>query len=168
MFYQVYPRSFADSNGDGVGDLDGVVARLNYLSSLGVDAIWLNPVTVSPMADHGYDVADPRDVDPLFGGLAALERLIGEAHRRGIKITMDLVPNHTSSQHPWFQAALAGGRAALRGIATSFATAVDPADRRRRTTGSRCSVDRPGPGWSSRTAIRASGTCTCSTPSSRT
>ncbi|MDA3662708.1 glycoside hydrolase family 13 protein [Mycobacterium xenopi] len=109
VFYQVYPRSFADSNGDGVGDLDGVVARLDYLSSLGVDAIWLNPVTVSPMADHGYDVADPRDVDPLFGGLAALERLIGEAHRRGIKITMDLVPNHTSSQHPWFQAALAGG-----------------------------------------------------------
>jgi alpha-glucosidase len=109
VFYQVYPRSFADGNGDGVGDLDGLLARLDYLTMLGIDAIWLNPVTVSPMADHGYDVADPRDVDPLFGGLAALERLIAEAHRRGIKVTMDLVPNHTSSQHPWFQAALAAG-----------------------------------------------------------
>jgi alpha-glucosidase len=109
VFYQVYPRSFADSNGDGVGDLDGVAARLDYLRALGVDAIWINPVTVSPMADHGYDVADPRDVDPLFGGMAALERLIAAAHQHGIKIIMDVVPNHTSSQHPWFQAALAAG-----------------------------------------------------------
>ncbi|WP_328358439.1 glycoside hydrolase family 13 protein [Mycobacterium sp. NBC_00419] len=107
IFYQIYPRSFADSDGDGVGDLGGVVAHLDHLSTLGIDAIWLNPVMVSPMADHGYDVADPRDVDPLFGGLAALERLITEAHARGIRITMDLVPNHTSSQHAWFQAALA-------------------------------------------------------------
>ena len=106
VFYQLYPRSFADSDGDGVGDLGGVVGRLDYLVELGVDAIWLNPVTVSPMADHGYDVADPRDIDPLFGGLAAFERLIEEAHRRGIKVTMDVVPNHTSSAHPWFQAAL--------------------------------------------------------------
>ena len=109
MFYQVYPRSFADSDGDGVGDLDGVAARLDYLDRLGVDALWLSPIIVSPMADHGYDVADPRDIDPLFGGLAAFERLIAAAHERGIKITMDLVPNHTSSQHPWFQAALAAG-----------------------------------------------------------
>ena len=109
VFYQVYPRSFCDSNGDGVGDLDGVIAKLDYLELLGVDAIWINPVTVSPMADHGYDVADPRDVDPLFGGIGALDRLIEAAHRRGIKVTMDLVPNHTSSQHPWFQAALAAG-----------------------------------------------------------
>jgi alpha-glucosidase len=109
VFYQVYPRSFADSNGDGVGDLDGVTARLGYLQWLGIDAIWLNPVAVSPMADHGYDVSDPRDVDPLFGGLAALDRLVGAAHRRGIKVVMDLVPNHTSSAHPWFQAALAAG-----------------------------------------------------------
>lgn len=109
VFYQVYPRSFADSDGDGVGDLDGVTARLDYLTQLGIDAIWINPVTVSPMADHGYDVADPRDVDPLFGGLAALERLIAAAHDRNIKITMDLVPNHTSSAHPWFQAAVAAG-----------------------------------------------------------
>ncbi len=107
IFYQVYPRSYADSDGDGVGDLDGVAAQLDYLDTLGVDAIWINPVTVSPMADHGYDVADPRDVDPLFGGLGALERLIAAAHQRGIKITMDLVPNHTSSAHPWFTEALA-------------------------------------------------------------
>ena len=109
VFYQVYPRSFCDSNGDGVGDLHGVIAKLDYLKLLGVDAIWMNPVTVSPMADHGYDVADPRDVDPLFGGIGALDRLIEAAHRLGIKVTMDLVPNHTSSQHPWFQAALAAG-----------------------------------------------------------
>jgi alpha-glucosidase len=109
VFYQVYPRSFADSNGDGVGDLDGLTARLGHLEQLGVDAIWLNPVTVSPMADHGYDVADPRDIDPLFGGMAAIERLIAAAHQRGMKITMDVVPNHTSSAHPWFQAAVAAG-----------------------------------------------------------
>jgi len=109
IFYQVYPRSFADSNGDGVGDLDGLVAHLDHLSMLGIDAIWLNPVNVSPMADHGYDVSDPRDVDPLFGGLEALERLIAQAHGRDIRVTMDLVPNHTSSQHAWFQAALSAG-----------------------------------------------------------
>ena len=85
VFYQVYPRSFADSNGDGVGDLDGLTAHLDHLEQLGVDAIWLNPVTVSPMADHGYDVADPRDIDPLFGGMAAIERLIAAAHQRGIE-----------------------------------------------------------------------------------
>ncbi|KZS82651.1 glycoside hydrolase family 13 protein [Mycobacterium persicum] len=109
VFYQVYPRSFADSDGDGVGDLDGLTARLEYLQQLGIDGIWINPVTVSPMADHGYDVANPRDIDPLFGGMAAFERLVTAAHQRGIKVTMDVVPNHTSSQHPWFQAALAAG-----------------------------------------------------------
>jgi alpha-glucosidase len=109
VFYQVYPRSFRDSNGDGIGDLDGVTAGLDYLAGLGVDALWLNPVTVSPMADHGYDVADPRDIDPMFGGIEAFDRLVAAAHDRGIRITMDLVPNHTSSAHPWFQAALAAG-----------------------------------------------------------
>ena len=106
-FYQVYPRSFADSNSDGVGDLDGVTAHLDYLAWLGVEALWLNPVMVSPMADHGYDVANPRDIDPLFGDLAALDRLVAAAHERDIKLTMDLVPNHTSSAHPWFVEALA-------------------------------------------------------------
>src|ERR1700747_365558 len=109
VFSQVCPRSFADSTGDGVGDLDGVAAKLDHLDLLGIDAIWLNPVTVSPMADHGYDVADARDVDPLFGGLALLDRMAAAAHRRNIKVTMALVANHTSSQHPWFQAALQAG-----------------------------------------------------------
>jgi alpha-glucosidase len=107
VFYQVYPRSFADSNGDGVGDLDGITERLDYLADLGVQALWLNPVMVSPMADHGYDVADPRDIDPLFGDLNALDRLVDAAHARGIRVTMDLVPNHVSSAHPWFVEALA-------------------------------------------------------------
>ena len=107
VFYQVYPRSFADSDGDGVGDINGVAAQLDYLERLGIDSIWFSPIMVSPMADHGYDVSDPRDIDPLFGDLGAFEGLIASAHERGIKITMDLVPNHTSSEHPWFQEALA-------------------------------------------------------------
>ncbi|TGD85111.1 alpha-amylase [Mycolicibacterium sp. CH28] len=130
VFYQIYPRSFADSNGDGVGDLDGVTDRLDHLSRLGVDAIWLNPVMVSPMADHGYDVADPRDVDPLFGGLAALERLIAEAHARGIRVTMDLVPNHTSSQHAWFQAALAAAPGSVERERYIFRDGLGPSGER--------------------------------------
>ena len=106
MIYQVYPRSFADSDGDGVGDLPGITARLPYLSALGVDALWLSPVYRSPMADAGYDVADYRVVDPLFGGSEAADRLITEAHRLGLRVVMDLVPNHTSDEHAWFRAAL--------------------------------------------------------------
>ena len=127
MFYQVYPRSFRDSDGDGVGDLDGVAANLDYLKRLGIDAVWLNPVMVSPMVDHGYDVADPRDVDPLFGGIDALDRLVEAAHARGIKVTMDLVPNHTSSQHPWFQAALAAGRGSTQRERYVFRDGLGPA-----------------------------------------
>jgi len=107
--YQIYVRSFADSNGDGVGDLPGVAARLPYVRDLGVDAIWLTPWYVSPMADGGYDVADYRDIDPLFGTLADAERLIRGAHGHGLKIIIDIVPNHCSSQHRWFKAALAAG-----------------------------------------------------------
>ncbi|GAA3887334.1 glycoside hydrolase family 13 protein [Saccharothrix violaceirubra] len=106
VFYQVYVRSFADASGDGVGDLDGIRSRLGYLELLGVDALWLTPFYRSPMADHGYDVADPRDVDPLFGDLAAFDRLVADAHEHNIKITVDLVPNHSSDRHAWFQAAL--------------------------------------------------------------
>lgn len=168
VFYQVYPRSFADSNGDGVGDLDGLASRLDHLQQLGVDAIWINPVTVSPMADHGYDVADPRDIDPLFGGMPAFERLVAAAHRQGIKVTMDVVPNHTSSAHPWFQAALADLPGSPARDRYSFATGGAPTGRCRRTTGSRCSAGRPGPECANRTATRASGTCTFSTPNSRT
>ena len=107
VFYQVYPRSFADANGDGVGDLQGVRDKLGYLELLGVDALWLSPVMRSPMADHGYDVSDPRDIDPLFGDLEVMDDLIEAAHARQIKVTMDLVPNHTSVEHDWFRAAVA-------------------------------------------------------------
>jgi len=106
VIYQIYPRSFADSDGDGIGDLPGVVARLDDLVALGVDAIWLSPFYPSPQADAGYDVADYRDVDPIFGRLADADRLIAEAHDRGLRVIVDLVPNHTSSAHPWFVEAL--------------------------------------------------------------
>ncbi len=106
VFYQIYPRSFQDSNGDGVGDLPGITARLDHLNgrddSLGIDAIWLSPFYRSPMKDFGYDVSDYRDVDPAFGTLADFDRLLAEAHRRGIRVIVDLVPNHTSDEHPWF------------------------------------------------------------------
>ena len=107
VIYQVYPRSFSDGNGDGVGDLAGIRAKLPYLQWLGVDAIWFNPWYASPMADAGYDVADYRAIDPIFGTLAEAESLIEEAHALGIRIIVDVVPNHVSNVHPWFQAALA-------------------------------------------------------------
>ncbi|MFJ7291157.1 glycoside hydrolase family 13 protein [Streptomyces collinus] len=109
VIYQVYIRSFADGNGDGVGDIAGLRSRLPYLKSLGVDAVWINPWYKSPMADHGYDVADYRDIDPLFGTLSDAERLIEEAHALGIRVIPDIVPNHTSDRHAWFRAALAAG-----------------------------------------------------------
>jgi alpha-glucosidase len=109
VIYQVYVRSFADGNGDGIGDLDGVRAKLSHLADLGVDALWFTPWYPSPMADGGYDVADYRDIAPMFGSLAAAEKLISEAHGFGIRIITDVVPNHCSDQHPWFQRALAGG-----------------------------------------------------------
>src|ERR1700678_244196 len=105
--YQVYVRSFADGNGDGVGDLHGIRDRLDYLASLGVDAVWLNPCFPSPMADAGYDIADYRDIEPSFGTLAEMDALIAEAHQRGLKILLDIVPNHCSDRHPRFQEALA-------------------------------------------------------------
>ncbi|MHA6625728.1 alpha-amylase family glycosyl hydrolase [Pseudonocardia sichuanensis] len=106
VVYQVYVRSFADGDGDGVGDLEGIRARLGYLELLGVDALWLTPFYTSPMVDHGYDVADARDVDPVFGDLATFDRLVADAHEHGLRVTIDLVPNHTSSEHEWFRAAL--------------------------------------------------------------
>ncbi|WP_034269345.1 glycoside hydrolase family 13 protein [Haloechinothrix halophila] len=107
VIYQVYVRSFADANGDGVGDLAGVRGRLGHLRDLGVDALWLTPFYTSPMADGGYDVADYRDVDPLFGDLDDAKALIADAHALGLRVITDIVPNHTSSEHPWFQEALA-------------------------------------------------------------
>lgn len=102
IIYQIYPRSFQDSNDDGVGDLPGITSRLDYLQWLGIDAIWLSPIFPSPMADFGYDVADYCDIHPLFGTLADFDKLLAEAHTRGIKLLLDLVPNHTSSEHRWF------------------------------------------------------------------
>jgi alpha-glucosidase len=107
VIYQVYPRSFSDSTGDGVGDLDGITARLDAIAALGADAVWLSPFYVSPQHDAGYDVADYTDVDPLFGDLAAFDRLLAHAHALGLRVIVDIVPNHSSNEHPWFQAALA-------------------------------------------------------------
>ncbi|TBW36469.1 DUF3459 domain-containing protein [Siculibacillus lacustris] len=103
IVYQVYPWSFQDSNGDGMGDLPGILARLDHLERLGIDAVWLSPVYPSPMKDFGYDISDYCGVDPRFGTLADLDRLIAELHGRGMKLIMDFVPNHTSDQHPWFE-----------------------------------------------------------------
>ncbi len=102
VFYQVYPRSFQDTDGDGVGDIRGIIERLPYLKSLGIDAVWLSPIFPSPMADFGYDVADYTGIDPLFGGMDDFDALVRAAHERDLKIILDLVPNHTSDQHPWF------------------------------------------------------------------
>ena len=110
VFYQIYPRSFADGDGDGMGDLVGITARMGYLADLGVDALWLSPCFTSPQVDHGYDISDYRDIDPLFGSLADMDELITTAHDHGIRVTLDFVPNHTSDQHAWFQAAVAAGR----------------------------------------------------------
>lgn len=118
IVYQIYPWSFQDSNGDGIGDLPGIISRLDYLNgsadSLGVDAIWLSPIYPSPMHDFGYDVSDYCDIDPRFGTLADFDRLTAEAHRRGIRVIMDLVLNHTSDQHPWFVESRASRTSAKR------------------------------------------------------
>jgi alpha-glucosidase len=106
VIYQVYPRSFADSNGDGIGDLPGITSRLDSLASLGIDAVWLSPFMRSPQKDAGYDVSDYCDVDPLFGTLADFDAMVSRAHELGLRVLIDLVPNHTSDQHKWFQAAL--------------------------------------------------------------
>jgi alpha-glucosidase len=109
VIYQIYPRSFADANGDGIGDLAGIRSRLPYLAGLGIDAIWLSPFYPSPQADAGYDVADYRDVDPLFGTMEDFHGLVEDSHARGLRVIIDIVPNHTSDRHAWFQAALAAG-----------------------------------------------------------
>jgi alpha-glucosidase len=102
VIYEVYPRSFQDSNGDGVGDLRGILDRLDYLVELGVDALWMSPIYPSPMADFGYDISDYCGIDPLFGTMADFDTLLAEAHGRGLRLILDFVPNHTSDQHPWF------------------------------------------------------------------
>ena len=168
--YQLYVRSFADGNGDGIGDLAGVRAHLSYLAGLGIDAIWFNPWYPSPMSDAGYDISDYRDIEPAFGTLADADALIAEAHALGIRIIIDVVPE------PWLRSApvVSGraGRAARArrsGTGSGSGPAAEPtAASRRRTAGSPSSAVRRGPGSPSRTARRGSGTCTCSPPSSRT
>ena len=108
VIYQIYPKSFQDSNGDGIGDIPGIISRLDYLKKLGIDGIWLSPVYRSPQDDNGYDISDYQDIDPMFGTMKDMETLIGEAGKRGIRIIMDLVLNHTSDEHPWFREARKG------------------------------------------------------------
>ena len=127
VVYQVYVRSFADADGDGIGDLPGVTSRLPYLRDLGVDAVWLTPFYTSPQHDHGYDVADYRDVDPLFGSLADADTLIASAHDLGLRVIVDVVPNHTSSEHAWFQQALAAGPGSPERARYVFRTGRGPA-----------------------------------------
>ena len=149
--YQIYPLSFADSDGDGFGDLPGIIDRLGHLAgepdSLGVDAIWLSPIYRSPMLDFGSDVSDHCAVDPRFGSLADAEALIGQAHRRRLRVLLDYVPNHTSDQHPWFEQARRSRTDRYR----DFYVWADP---------------RPDGGPS--TLTRASTTCIPIPPSSRT
>src|SRR5215218_3979806 len=103
VVYQVYPRSFQDSDGDGVGDLPGITRRLDHLAYLGVDALWLSPIYPSPLADFGYDVSNYVDVDPRFGTLGDFDALVAEAHERSLRVLLDLIPGHTSIEHPWFR-----------------------------------------------------------------
>ena len=107
--YQIYPRSFKDSTGSGLGDIAGITQQMDYLERLGIEAIWLSPFYPSPLVDGGYDVADYCDVDPRLGSLDDFDDMIAAAHARGIKVIVDIVPNHSSNQHPWFKAALAAG-----------------------------------------------------------
>ena len=104
--YQIYPKSFYDSNGDGIGDLPGIISKLDYLKDLGVDIIWLSPIYVSPLADQGYDIADYRDIQPEYGTLDDFKAVLKGAHDRGMRVIMDLVVNHTSDQHEWFKKSL--------------------------------------------------------------
>src|SRR4051795_7442719 len=102
VVYQIYPRSFADADGDGMGDLNGIAEHLDHLAGLGPGVLWLSPIYPSPQDDNGYDISDYRDIDPMFGSLAQFDRLLAAVHERGMRLVMDLVVNHTSDEHPWF------------------------------------------------------------------
>ncbi|MGL5854839.1 MAG: alpha-amylase family glycosyl hydrolase, partial [Cetobacterium sp.] len=106
--YQIYPKSFCDSNGDGIGDIRGIISKLDYLKNLGVDVVWTTPMYVSPMMDNGYDIADYYNIDPIFGTMEDFHLLLNEMHKKGMKLIMDMVINHTSTEHFWFKEALKG------------------------------------------------------------
>src|ERR1700719_1631698 len=103
VIYQIYPRSFRDANGDGIGDIKGIAEKLDYCASLGVDALWLSPIYPSPMADFGYDISNFTDIEPIFGTLAEFDALLAAIRQRGMRLILDFVPNHTSDEHPWFK-----------------------------------------------------------------
>lgn len=138
--YQIYPRSFKDSDGDGIGDLRGVISRLDYLADLGIDVIWICPVYKSPNDDNGYDVSDYQDILPEFGTMADFDELLAEVHRRGMKLIMDLVINHTSDEHPWF----IESRASLDNPKRDYYIWADPKNGRSPTIGPACSAVRFG------------------------
>jgi alpha-glucosidase len=161
IVYQIYPRSFQDSDGDGIGDLRGIRQRLDYLVSLGVDAVWISPIYPSPMADFGYDISDYQGIDARFGTLADFDELVRGAHARGLKVILDFVPNHTSDEHPWFTQS----RASRQDPKRDWYLWRDPApEAARPTTGSATSAARPGRS----TRPPASTTCTPSCASSPT
>ena len=168
VVYQVYWRSFLDGNGDGVGDLKGLRSKVAYLSSLGVDAIWLNPTYPSPQGDHGYDVSDYFDVDPIFGTLDELRAAIHDFHEEGIKVLLDIVPNHVSSQHPWFKAAIEGDEDGPEESRFIIRSGSGPKGASPLMTGRAFSADQHGPGSHRRQRTPRGGTCTCSTSASRT
>ncbi len=146
VIYQIYPRSWADSDGDGMGDLPGITSRLPHLADLGVDAVWISPFYTSPQNDAGYDVADYRDIDPRFGSLADADALLERAHELGLRVLFDLVPNHSSSEHPWFQEALASPPGSPARARYVFRDGEERTARSLRTTGAATSVDRRGRG----------------------
>ena len=164
VFYQVYVRSFADSDGDGLGDIPGITSRLRYLRDLGVDAVWITPFYPSPQHDAGYDVADYRDVDPRFGRLSDVDDLLARAHDLGLKVVVDLVPNHTSSEHAWFRQALAAGPGSPERARYLFRHGQGP---RRRAAAQQLAVGLRRPGVDAGPG-RSSGTSTSSTPPSPT
>ena len=164
VIYQVYIRSFADSDGDGVGDMPGIRSRLGYLSELGVDALWITPFYPSPMADGGYDVSDYRDVEPVFGTLADFDAMIADAHALGLRVIVDIVPNHSSDQHAWFQEALASPPGSPARARYVFRHGKGPDGAEPPTN---WVSQFGGPAWT-RECRTASGTSTCSPPSSPT
>lgn len=150
VIYQIYPRSFQDSNGDGIGDLGGIVQRLPHIAGLGADAVWISPFFTSPMKDFGYDVSDYCDVDPMFGSLADFDAVIAAAKALDLKVMIDLVLSHTSDAHPWFARSRGTGRMTRP---TGMSGPIRSPMAHRPTTGCRFLADRPGPGMRGASSI---------------